>query len=302
MAKKTNKLVKKTGLDKELVDVQKVGAVVVADISSAADRVADAVQAVSDRFHSGLIADIPDPRDWLAQRILPRGLQLPLAVDLRPGCSPVEDQGDIGSCTAQAGVGLMEYFDRLPDGKHVDLSRLALYFWERQAMGTFEADTGASLRTCMKQLAKGVCAETLWPYEPAKFAETPSQAAEDDRPNHAVTDYYRISPMRQLYEIKAALAQGLPVLCGIMLHESAVSEAAAKTGALPLPLLGDAAIGGHAVLIVGYDDLTDTLTFRNSWGEAWGDKGYGTLPQRYASKAGLMGDVWVARKVRGEGC
>lgn len=247
---------------------------------------------------SGLLPDLPDPRDWLAARILPRGLQLPLRADLRPGCPPVEDQGVLGSCTAQAGVGLMEYFDRLSDFEHVDLSRLALYFWERQAMGTVAEDSGASIRTCMRQLAKGVCPETLWPYDVGRFADPPPPEAEAARAEHAVAEYYRVYPFRQLYEIKAALAQGLPVICGIRLHESALTEAVAKSGAIPLPLRSDPPVGGHAVLLTGYDDHLDVITFRNSWGEAWGDKGYGTLPQRFAADRALLSDAWVAKRVK----
>lgn len=249
-------------------------------------------------LRSGLVSDIADARDYLAERILPRGMPLPLHVDLRSTCSPIEDQGSLGSCTAQAGVGLMEYFDRLPDGQHVDLSRLALYYWERLAMGTEEEDSGASVRQCLKQLAKGVCIESLCPYDPPKFAEPPSPEAEADRANHAVADYYRLSPLRQLYQVKAALALGLPVICGIQIHESALTEEVARSGLIPLPLLRDPVVGGHAILIVGYDDLTDTLIFRNSWGTGWGQAGYGTLPQQYAERRMLMSDAWVARKIK----
>ena len=52
---------------------------------------------------------------------------LPDSVDLREWCSPVEDQGELGSCTAQAGVALVEYFERRAFGKHIDASRLFLH-------------------------------------------------------------------------------------------------------------------------------------------------------------------------------
>jgi C1A family cysteine protease len=51
---------------------------------------------------------------------------LPAAVDLRQWCSPIENQGALGSCTAHAGVGVVEYFEKRAFGKYINASRLFL--------------------------------------------------------------------------------------------------------------------------------------------------------------------------------
>ncbi|MBL8526222.1 MAG: hypothetical protein JNL68_00910, partial [Burkholderiales bacterium] len=87
----------------------------------------------------GYLRDLPDMRDYDAEtnsvrKVLKASKPLqeamkaaPAAVDLRAWCSPIEDQGTIGSCTAHAGVGMIEYYQRRAFGKHVDASRLFLY-------------------------------------------------------------------------------------------------------------------------------------------------------------------------------
>jgi len=263
----------------------------VRDLSGIVDRIRARVK------NSGFIRDALDPRDFCASRLFPRGLQLPISTANRPNYSPVEDQSTLGSCTAQAGVGIAEMLDRLPDGAHVDLSRLALYFFEREAMGTVDEDSGATIRECMKQLAIGVPPESLWPYDIAKFKDAPPQEAVDARGAHRIAEYYRVPALRQQYMAKAALARGLPVICGILVYESMMTPEVAETGKVPYPVHApDLLVGGHAIVLVDYDDMRDVFIFRNSWGEDWGDGGYGTLPQSYISSPRLTSDMWVATK------
>src|SRR5215216_2544583 len=76
-----------------------------------------------------------------------KALSLPAKADkIRQYCSPVEDQGTLGSCTANAGVGMVEYFERKAFGRHTDASRLFLYKVTRKLL-RFQGDTGAYLRT-----------------------------------------------------------------------------------------------------------------------------------------------------------
>src|SRR5574341_1281576 len=103
----------------------------------------------------------------------PAKSSLPAAIDLRPWCSPVENQGSLGSCTANAGVGLVEYFERRAFGKHIDASRLFLYKVAR-GMLHWTGDTGAFLRTTMGALALfGVPPEEYWPYVTGDFEKEP---------------------------------------------------------------------------------------------------------------------------------
>jgi C1A family cysteine protease len=265
------------------------------------DKIADAVKNASADLRRafisalGYLPDPPDPRDWISDRLIPRGLQLPLSADLRAGCSPVEDQGKLGSCTAQAGVGALEYFDFRKDGKASDLSRLALYYWTRTGMGTEKEDSGATIRDTLKQMSQGVCLEALFPYDVERFQEAPPAEADADRPNHRALEFYRSHPLRQSYMAKAALAQGLPVLCGVRVYDSFMSEETAKSGVVRMPRIGEDLLGGHAILLVGYDDMRDVFIFRNSWGASWGAKGYGELPQNYVSSIRLTSDMWIVR-------
>ena len=92
-------------------------------------------------------------------------------MDLRALCSPVEDQGQLGSCTANALVGMLEYLEIVHRFPFVDLSRLFVYYNERVIEHSVHDDSGAMLRDGIKTLAKqGVCPEENWPYIIAKFA------------------------------------------------------------------------------------------------------------------------------------
>src|SRR5437899_1077840 len=107
--------------------------------------------------------DFPDVRDYPYKAVRPTAAKLPAKVDLRPSCSPVEDQGQLGSCTANALAGAMEFLQVKGSQPYTDLSRLFVYYYERQAEGTVGYDSGAQLRTGIKVLAKqDACAESLW--------------------------------------------------------------------------------------------------------------------------------------------
>lgn len=244
----------------------------------------------------GWLPDLPDIRDLpfaLIRRKLWREM-LPSDVDLRLGCSAVEDQGNLGSCTANAIAGALEFLDKV-DGKVTEASRLFIYWFERERIGQVLSDSGAYIRDGVKVCrSKGYCDEALWPYDVAQFKRRPNQAARLDAAKRIIKGYYRCAT---LADVKAALASGLPVVFGFSVYSSAMTDAVAKTGDIPLPSTSDTQEGGHAVLAVGYDDATQRLRFRNSWGVAWGDKGYGTLPYGYITDRNLSDDFWVISKL-----
>src|ERR1041385_1466262 len=94
--------------------------------------------------------DLPDARDYPYKAVRPTAAKLPAKVDLRPLCPPVEDQGDLGSCTANALAGAAEFLELKQGASFTDLSRLFIYYCERQAEGTVSIDNGAQLRTGIK--------------------------------------------------------------------------------------------------------------------------------------------------------
>jgi len=275
----------------------------------------------------GWLKDYPDFRDYtpthpaVAPALaaghlgpdLPRAkTALPPKVDLRKWCSPIEDQGTLGACTAHAGVGLVECCERRAFGEYVDASRLFLYKVTRNLMRT-TGDTGGYLRTTMGALALfGVPPEKYWPYVEKQFDAEPPAFCYGFAEHYAALTYFRLDvagtkPDEVLRRIKYYLAGGLPAMFGFTVYHS-IAEAE-KTGAIPFPMPREAVEGGHAVVAVGYDDdktirnaapgakdTTGALRIRNSWGTAWGEKGYGWLPYEYVMR-GLAQDWWTLVKM-----
>ena len=233
---------------------------------------------------------------------------LPASVDLRPWCSPMEDQQTIGSCTAHAGVGLVEYFERRAFGKHLDASRLFLYKVTRNLL-KWTGDTGAFLRSTMYALTLfGVPPEEYYPYNIADFDKEPSAFCYAFGQSYQAISYYRLDPpgttrSNLLTQIKTYLANGLPSMFGFTVYSS-ISQANTNGGKIPYPTPGERVLGGHAIDAVGYDDnlkikntnaggieTTGALLIRNSWGTGWGSAGYGWLPYKYVLD-GLATDWW----------
>jgi C1A family cysteine protease len=241
----------------------------------------------------GWTPDRPDRRDLLYAAIARPPRRLPAEMDLRIGCSPVEDQGELGSCTANALVGALEFLELKAGRPLVDLSRLFLYYDERAMEGTVGEDAGAEIRDGVKSLVKqGVCPEKNWPYRIASFAKKPSAACYRQAAAHQLLSYHRIQSLAQM---RGCLAEGYPFVFGFTVYESFESAAVARTGTVRMPGAGEQVLGGHAVMAVGYDDRAKRVLVRNSWGAAWGRGGYFTLPYAYVADRDLSDDFWTLR-------
>jgi C1A family cysteine protease len=255
-----------------------------------------AVMATRKIARYGWIPDLPDQRDHLYAAPVVNLGALPPSTDLRAQCPAVYDQGQLGSCTANAISGAIE-FDRLRQ-KLSDFtpSRLFIYYNERAIEGTVGSDAGAQIRDGIKSVAKqGVCPDTDWPYDITKFTQKPPAKAYTDAALDRAVAYQRL--VQNLNQFKGCLASGYPFVLGFTVYESFETPQVAQTGHAPMPAPGEQVLGGHAVMAVGYDDSGQTLLVRNSWGNGWGMAGYFTLPYAYVTQPTLASDFWTIRLI-----
>lgn len=246
----------------------------------------------------GWIPDLPDQRDHLYAAPVAVLGSLPPKVDLREECPPVYDQGQLGSCTANAIGGAIQ-FDQLKEKLATTFvpSRLFIYYNERVIEGTVNSDSGAQIRDGIKSVAQqGVCPEEMWPYVIANFTEKPPANCYEVAAQHTAVQYSRL--VQSLNQLKGCLASGYPFVFGFTVYESFESQQVAQTGVAPMPAPGEQVLGGHAVMAVGYDDDQQRFIVRNSWGTGWGMQGYFTMPYTYLTERSLSSDFWTIRVVK----
>jgi len=257
--------------------------------------------------------DLPDIRDYnsetaaiqpLLKKVLGKKAAT-AAVDLRQYCSPIEDQGELGSCTAHAAAGLYEYFEKRTTGKVIDVSRRFIYKTTRNLMRV-KGDTGAELRTAMGALVLfGAPPERYWPYDESAFDQEPPAFLYAYGQNFQALKYFRLDPPGTaapvvLDRLKRQMAAGVPAMFGFSCYDSLYDS---DDGNIPFPGVKERTIGGHAIVCVGYDDAKPckgttrkgALLIRNSWGRTWGHGGYGWLPYDYVLK-GWAEDFWCMLK------
>ncbi|RSL16572.1 xylellain [Edaphobacter aggregans] len=245
----------------------------------------------------GWVPDLPDQRDFLYAAPAPYQANTPKSVDLRKQCPPVYDQGQLGSCTANAIAAAIEFDQIKASLTEFTPSRLFIYYNERSMEGTINSDAGAQIRDGIKSVATlGAPPESDWPYNIAKFTQKPPNAAYTDAKQHLVVLYQRL--IQELNTLKGCLASGFPFVFGFTCYESFESKAVAKSGILPMPGSGEKVVGGHAVVCVGYDDASRMFWVRNSWGKSWGVKGYFKMPYSYLTNPRLASDLWTIRSVQ----
>lgn len=251
---------------------------------------------MSKKHGLGWVPDMPDFRDYKFSERISALEVLPEASDLRLSgkLSPVEDQGQLGSCVGNALAGAMEYLENKDGVPFYDLSRLFIYYNARALEGTTRYDAGCAIRDGIKSLAaQGVCPESKWPYIISKFARKPTKTCYTAAAKNTIIEYMRLST---LTDMKSCLAAGYPFVFGFSVYESFESDEVANTGVVPMPDRSEKLLGGHAVLAVGYNDEEQRIAVRNSWSADWGQAGYFTMPYAYVSNTDLADDLWTIRK------
>lgn len=215
---------------------------------------------------------------------------LPAKVDLRKYMTAVENQGQIGSCTANAAAGAYEYLLNRKQGvSDYDVSRLFLYYNIRVIRHTENQDSGGAIQDIVTSLKNdGICSENTWPYVENKFKQKPNQQAYEEAKSNKISKFECIP--RELNAWKSALAQGNPIIFGLLIFPSFQTP---RNGRIPMPG-NEKADGGHAMCCVGYSDPDRVFIVRNSWGHQWGDGGYCYIPYDYMMSSKYnSGDGWV---------
>jgi len=249
---------------------------------------------------TGYKRDKHDVRDL---RFSAASTSLPPSIDLSmTGCLAFQfDQKSTSSCVAHAiteGVKLLECRDAEKD--LANPSRLFVYYNGRAEDGFEKEDAGCYIRSGLKAAQRhGIADETVWPFKintlgfgSGNVNKKPSaKAYEDAAKRKTVFVYRRVE--QNLDDLRIALSQGFPIVVGLTVTTAWDLPSVSRTGVLPLPHPSDKENGGHALLIIGYDDQKRLFKFKNSWGASWGAKGYGFAPYEYLTDPRLAYDLWA---------
>jgi C1A family cysteine protease len=250
----------------------------------------------------GYLRDPKDSRDWIFKAVhAPKEIHLPEKVSLRDKFKePPYDQGELGSCSAQAATAAFTFVHG--GGPY---SRLALYYCERMLEGTVDQDSGAFLRDAIKVLSNtGVGLEKDWPYDISKFNVEPPPVEVQEAAENKIATYSSLTD-GNADEYRQCLADGYPFIIGIQLYRSFESQEVASNGIVFMPENNEEHLGGHAVTVIGYDENFKNGFFspkkryyevRNSWGTNWGDDGHFWIPAEYLENPSLATDAWTIRK------
>jgi hypothetical protein len=244
--------------------------------------------------------DLPDFRDnHYSDKLMHKvGVSAPIDVDLRPLLPPVYDQGPTSSCGENAG-GFAFVYAHHAQGLPVFMpSRLFMYYNVRSMEGTVrQADAGSEIRDVIKTMVdQGVPDETLWPFQLNRVLAKPPQEVYDAALKHKALTYSRVPVAEK--NVCSVVSHKLPVIIGVTLYESFMSDAVAKTGIVPMPQTTEKVIGGHAMAIVGMSLKDRMFIVRNSWSSLWGDSGYCHMPFDYVLNPNLSDDFWCLWMVK----
>lgn len=245
------------------------------------------------KYKFGYNSDILDERDlWQDFKTLTKYIK---TVDLRDQMPPIFDQGKLGSCTSNA-LSALYQFDEIKqeEKKQFTPSRLFIYFNGRVMENTVDKDAGESIRDGVKTMNRdGVVPEEMWPYDISKFTTEPTEECYDLAKSHKAVVYKRVK--QTLHQLIQCVCEGFPIAFGFQVFQSFLSIDA--TGLMPMPLLDEQKLGGHATVICGFDKQKKVFIVRNSWGESWGDKGYFYMPFEFACNDKYCADFWTIRRV-----
>lgn len=240
---------------------------------------------------NNLLKDPSDTRDLIYKA---SGIEPPVQFSLEQYLIDIEDQKSTSSCTAHAGSSGFELLvKQFRPKKAQEFSRLHLYYWTRFISNLHGKDGGAYTRDICKALEKyGICPEAAWPFDPRKVNVKPSLRA------NLLAKLWRIKSYERCNDIRAAIADGLPVIIGAKIREGLRALSGPRDTHLDQlkNYQQSKPIGGHAMLVVGYDDRDASYLICNSWGAQWGDGGLFKI-DRGMIHADMM-DAWTITGIK----
>jgi C1A family cysteine protease len=211
---------------------------------------------------------------------------LPASVDLRQWCSPIKDQGSLGSCVPNCWSSGFEWLQKkLQPSVYFAGSMLALYKWARDLDGS-TGDVGTTDQTMNRVVTQtGVAHESLWPYTISQFDVEPPSSVKTDAAKAKATKTNTVGG--SVSAIKAALNQPVPVMFTFNVYQG-YEDATNYGGHIAMP--SGTPLGGHCNLLVGYNDASanrdgssGAFIVQNSWGTVWGASGFGYMPYGYSN-------------------
>ena len=217
---------------------------------------------------------------------------LPPAFILSEGFPPIYNQGTTGSCTGNAWAAAFAFQAKKQNIDDFDPSRLFIYYNERILESSTGTDAGAQVKSGGAALSKyGAAPDNLWPFIPAQIEVQPPDAAYTEALTNLVTAYKFVD--QDLISLKTAIYNSHPIVFGFTVFESFESSEVAATGVVQYPGWGDAIVGGHCVVAIGWSDVDQAIWCRNSWGAGWGKAGLFQIPYRYITNPQLATDFWI---------
>jgi C1A family cysteine protease len=244
------------------------------------------------KYSLGCKKDPIDKRDYLAKATLATAIPKYSHKNYSDVLTPVKNQGHLGSCVGFGCVATDE-FQRQQSALNptIDFSEMWVY-WRAKLIDEWPTEEGTDIRSALKvMLHDGVPYESYWPYNDGRTPDnkpttSPSRWAYIVARNKRIQGYYRINDLQEMY---TWLENYGPCIAGISCCNSFFNTS--SDGNVPTPKDTEDIIGGHAISIVEYDRDDHFIGFKNSWGESWGDHGFGYLDVAYYDN-GYFQDIW----------
>jgi C1A family cysteine protease len=249
-------------------------------------------------FNDALLRDSINKLQSVASTVQTPVQEVNGVLDLRQFCPPVDDQGQLSDCVADATCSSLEFVKIRNGVSYSKLSRLFLYYNARLQVQETNVDQGTYIRLAFSTLATiGTCNESTWTYDQNMVFTRPSWSSYQEAYLNRITSFFTV-PQDIVYTgggllvnaIKQSLQAQHPVVFGMTVDDA--YQQVGPDGVVAMPLLVRQNPGGHCQMICGYDNNKQTWIVQNSWGTGWGDNGFCYCPWTYLD-ASNANDIWT---------